>query len=190
MKSLLLLFAYLTFAAALFAQSNNAPRSDGFRDLIFTKTTSKDAIDMLGQPAADKVDALDISKVGRWLDAKHKEKIFRQLTFQKVGDFRTIKLSFLDDKLMMIELEFGKNVKPEKLRNIFGVQFAIVGGPSDLPDKPGQYPPPFFATHYPDSFTLVGISDQAFMWANCSASTGVPTGVDRVRLVTRTLEKK
>ena len=186
---LLLLFAFFTFSGAVFAQTN-APRPDGFRDLIFVKTTSKDAIEMLGQPAADKVDALDISKVGKWLDAKHKEKIFTHLTFKKVGDFRTLKLSFLDDKLVMIELEFGKNVMPEKLRNIFGVGFAIVGGPSDLPDKPGQYPPGFDATHYPDSFTLVGISDQAFMWANCSASTGVPTGVDKVRLVTRTLEKK
>ena len=121
---------------------------------------------------------------------KTQRKIFRQLTFNKVGDFRTIKLSFLDDKLMMIELEFGKNVKPEKLSQIFGVRFAPVGGPADLPDKPGQYPIPFYATHFPDSFTLVGISNQAFVWANCSALTGVPSGVDRVRLVTRTLEKK
>lgn len=190
MKTPLLLFACLIFAGALLGQSHNAPRSDGFRDLIFTKTTTKDAIDMLGQPAADKLDALDMSKVGKWLDAKHKEKIFKQLTFKKVGDFKTLKLSFLDDRLMMIELEFGKNIKPEKLRNIFGVEFAIVGGWSDLPDKPGHYPRPFFVTHFPDSFSLVGISDQAFMWANCSASTGVPTGVNRVRLVTRMLEKQ
>jgi len=184
---LLLLLIYLTFPGPLLGQSNNVPRPG---DLIFTKTTSKDAIDMLGQPIAEKVDGLDISKVGKWLDAKHKEKIFRQLVFKKVREFRTIKLWFLDDKLMMIELEFGKNLKPEKLKGIFGVEFAIVGGPSDLPDKPGRYPRPFVATHFPDSFTLVGISDYAFMWANCSASTGVPTGVDRVRLVTRTLEKK
>lgn len=184
------LFIFATLAGTLLGQSSNAPRPDGFRDLIFTKTTIKEAIDMLGQPTADKVTALDISKVGKWLDAKHKEKIFRQLAFRKVGDFRTMKLSFLDDKLMMIELEFGKNVKPEKLKNVFGVEFAIVGGPSDLPDKPGQYPRPFYATYFPDSFTLVGISDHAFIWANCSASTGVPAGVDRVRLVTRTLEKK
>lgn len=189
MKLLLLLCA-LIFATVTFAQGNNPPRSDGFRDLVFNKTSGKDAIDMFGEPAAEKLDALDISKVGKWLDAKHKEKIFRQLAFKKVGDFRTIKVSFLDDKLMMIELEFSKNVKPEKLRNIFGVNFAIIGGPADLPDKPGQYPMGFIATHFPDVFTLVGISEHAFFWANCSASSGVPSGVDRVRLVSRTLEKK
>lgn len=190
MKPGLVLFAYLTLAGVVFAQADNAPRQDGFRDLIFVTTTSADAIAMLGQPVADKVDALDMSKVGKWLDPKHKEKIFRHLTFKKVGDFRTIKLSFLDDKLMMIELEFGKNLRPEKLKNIFGVEFAIVGGPSDLPDKPGQSPRPFYATEYPDLFTLVAMSDQAFMWANCFASGGVPTRVDKVRLVTRTLQKK
>lgn len=190
MKLLLLTLCYAILATSLLAQSDKGPRPDGFRGLILNQTTSKEAIDILGQPVADKIDRLDVSKVGKWLDPKHKEKIFRHLTFKKVGDFRTIDLSFLDDKLMMIELEFGKNLKPEKLRNLFGVEFALVGGPSDLPDKPGQYPRPFFATYYPDSFSLVGISDQAFLWANCSASTGVPTRVDRTRQVSRALEKK
>ena len=186
-------FAFIILSLALngvVSAQSSASRSGGFRDLHFNRTTSKDAVDMFDQPASDKVEALDISKVNKWLDAKHKEKIFRQLTFKKVGDFRSVKLSFLDDKLMMIELDFDKNVKPEKLLEIFGVDFAIVGGPSDLPDKPGQYPRPFYATTYPDAFTLVAISDQAFMWANCSARFGVPTRVDRVRLVSRILEKK
>lgn len=190
MKNTLLMLCYAIIVASVFAQSDNRPRPDGFRGLILNQTTSKEAIEMLGQPVSDKLDRLDISKIGKWLDPKHKEKIFRHLTFKKVGNFRTIDLSFLDEKLMMVELEFGKNLKPEKLENLFGVGFAIVGGPSDLPDEPGRYPPPFFATYYPDSFTLVGISDQVFIWANCSASTGIPTSVDRMRLVSRALEKK
>ena len=190
MKLEIALFIYLISAGVVFPQSNSAPRSDSFQNLVFDKTTSREVIDLLGQPFVDKIDVLDISKIGRWLDPKHKEKIFRHLTFKKIGNFRTIKLTFLEDKLIMVELEFGKNVKPENLRNIFGVEFAIVGGPSDLPDTPGQYPRPFYATRYPDSFPLVGISDQAFWWANCTASVGVPTGVDRVRWVSRSLEKK
>ena len=190
MKLLLLILCCAIFASGVCAQSANSPRTDGFRALILNQTTSKEAINLLGQPVSDKLDSLDISKVGKWLDPKHKEKIFRHLTFRKVGDFRAIELLFLDDKLMMIELEFGKNLKPEKLENLFGVEFAIVGGPADLPDKPGQYPTPFYATHYPDSFTLVGISDQEFIWANCSATMGEPTGVDKTRQVSRALEKK
>lgn len=190
MKKPILMFCYMIFAANVFAQSDNSPRPDGFRGLILNQTTSKEAIDILGQPVSDTLDRLDVSKVGKWLDPKHKEKIFKRLKFKNVGDFRAIGLSFLDDRLMMIELEFGKNFNPERLENLFGVKFANVGGPSDLPNKPGQYPPSFFATHYPDFFTLVGISDQAFIWANCSASFGVPLGVVRTRQVSRALEKK
>ncbi len=184
--------SWALLAVGALAQLDNSPRPDGFRGLILNQTTAKDAIDILGQPAAeDKVDRLDVSKIGKWLDPKHKEKIFHHLTFKKIGDFRTIELSFLDDKLMMIELEFGKTFKPEKLRNLFGVEFAPVGGWSDLPDKPGQYPRPFFVTHYPESFSVLGISDQAFIWANCSASsTGEPISVDRTRQISRILEKK
>lgn len=191
-RAIVVSLCWVLLAASGLAQSDNSPRPDGFRGLLLNQTTAKEAIDILGQPAAeDKVDRLDASKIAKWLDPKHKEKIFRHLTFKKVGDFRTIKLSFLDDKLMMIELEFGKTFKPEKLKNLFGVEFAPVGGWSDLPDKPGQYPTPFFPTSYPPSFAVVGISDQAFIWANCSASsTGEPISVDKVRQISRALEKK
>ena len=134
----ILLLSLALFAASSFGQSVNRSRPDGFRGLILNETTSKDAVDSLGQPASDKVDRLDVSKIGKWLDPKHKEKIFRQLTFKKVKDSRTIELSFLDDRLVMIELEFGKNLKPEKLDDFFAVGFAPVGGPADLPDTPGQ----------------------------------------------------
>ena len=177
--------------ASVFAQSVSRPRPDGFRGLILDETTSKDAIDSLGEPTSDKVDRIEMSKIGKWLDPKHKEKIFRHLTFKKVKDFRTIELSFLDDKLIMIELEYGKSLMPEKLEDSFGVGFAPVGGPADLADEPGQYPPAFSPTQYPSSFTLVGISRRAFIWANCQAwSNGAPRSVVRTRQVSRTLEKK
>lgn len=180
----------LVFAVSVLAQTAKNPRPDGFGGLILNETTSTDAIAILGQPETDKVDKLEVSKLGKWLDPKHKEKVFRHLTFKKVGDFRTIELAFLEDRLMMIELEFGKSFMPEKLRNVFQVEFAPVGGPADLPDKPGQYPRPFVPTHYPDYFSLVGISERAFIWANCRASMGVPTGVERTRQISRALEKK
>ena len=189
-RTALVSLCWALFAASALAQSDGGPRPDGFRGLTLNQTTAKDAIDLLGQPAEDKVDRLDVSKIGKWLDPKHKEKIFRHLTFKKVGDFRSIGLAFLDDRLMMIELKFGKKFEPEKLRNLFGVNFAAVGGPADLPDKVGQYPRPFYPTTYPESFSVVGISDQAFIWANCFAtSTGIPTSVDRTRQISRALEK-
>jgi len=123
------------FSMSVSAQTGNASRADGFRGLILNQTTSEDATRILGKPAADKTDRLDVSKMSKWLDPKHKERIFRQLTFKDVGDFSGIQLSFLENKLMMIELEFKKTILPQRLDSIFGVEFAVIGaqsGPSDL----------------------------------------------------------
>jgi len=74
-------------AANALAQAGNSPRADGFRGLILNQTNSEDAVRMLGQPASDKVDRLNVAKLSKWLDPKHKEKIFRQLAFRKLVIF-------------------------------------------------------------------------------------------------------
>lgn len=190
MKKLLIFLCLVTCFATNIAQSNNRITPDGFHGLVLNQATAQDAIGLLGQPVADKLGRLEVSKLGRWLEPKHKEKIFRHLTFKKIADFRIIELSFLDDKLMMIELEFSKTIQPEKLENVFGVVFTPLGGPVDLPDKPEQQPRAFFATHYPDFFLAFGVSDQAFLLANCNASQGVPSNVEKTRQISRALAKK
>src|SRR5437870_4967273 len=87
MKRFPVLLAYAALLASnAVAQPGNRPRADGFRGLVLNQTTSEDAVKMLGEPASDKVDRLNVSKLSKWLDPKHKEKIFRQLAFKKVGD--------------------------------------------------------------------------------------------------------
>jgi hypothetical protein len=162
---------------------------DGFREFVLNQTTAEAVIRSLGQPSKDRVDKLEVSKIEKWLDPKHKEKIFRRLTFGKVGDFHKMEFSFLDDKLVMIELEFKRNVSPEKLRNLFGVGFAPLGGPASLPDKPGQYPVPFFATTFPLAYSMIGVSEKTFIYVNCASTAGDPGRVERTRQVSRVLEK-
>jgi hypothetical protein len=165
MRTLALPFWAALLVGCAIAQSPGGPRADAFRGLILNQTAPADAIRILGQPAADKTDKLDISKVGKWLDPKQKEKIFRQISFRNVGDFSQIQLSFFEDKLIMIDLSFKKNLAPEIASKLFGVEFAAVGtqgGPSDLPSEPGKYPVRFVPTFYPFSYNLIGISDKAF----------------------------
>ena len=188
------LFWTALIAGSAMAQAPNGPRADAFRGLILNQTSSEDAIRILGQPAGDKTDRLDLSKISKWLDPKHKEKIFRQLSFKNVGDFSQIQLSFIENKLMMIELAFKKNVAPERVNNIFGVEFATVGGqggPSDLPNEPGKYPVRFVPTLYPFSYNMIGISDKAFVWVDCSTGDArMPGRIDRTRQISRVLERK
>ena len=157
------LFCCALIAATSTAQAANGSGADRFRGLTLNQTSSEDAMRILGQPAADKVDRLDASKVSKWLDPKHKEKIFRQLSFKNVGDFSQIQLSILENKLMFIELAFKKNVAPERVNNIFGVEFATVGGQgvhricrmSRVNIRFASLP-----TLYPFSYNMIGISDK------------------------------
>jgi hypothetical protein len=175
-----------------FAQAGNRPRPDGFRGLILNQTTPEEAINILGQPAKDVVDRLEVSELGKWLDAKYREKIFRQLTFKKVGDFHEVQLSFLENKLVMITLDFGKDLEPPKLKNLFGVEFSPVDYGMGLKDKPEEQPRRlFFARSYPSSYTAIAISDNSFIYAKCSSNNiGVPGRVDKIYQVSRALEKK
>src|SRR5207253_9593018 len=109
MKRFPILLVYGALLAANASAQANVPRADGFRGLILNQTTAEDAIRILGPPAADKIDRLNVSKLSKWLKAKHTEKIFRQLTFKNIGDFSRIELSFLENKLMAIELECKKS---------------------------------------------------------------------------------
>ena len=193
----MLRFALLSTAVLLatnaFAQGNS-PRADGFRGLILNQTTSEEAVRILGQPVTDKTDRLDVAKLSKWLDPKHKEKIFRQLSFKNVGDFSQIHLSFLENKLMMIELEFKKILFPARLNDLFGLQFAVIGAqgsPSDLPSEPGKYPVRFIPVLYPFNYNVIGISDKTFIWVDCSTGDArTPGKIDRSRQISRVLEKK
>ena len=193
MLRFVLLSTAVLLATNAFAQGNS-PRADGFRGLILNQTTSEEAVRILGQPVTDKTDRLDVAKLSKWLDPKHKEKIFRQLSFKNVGDFSQIHLSFLENKLMMIDLEFKKILFPARLNDLFGLQFAVIGAqgsPSDLPNEPGKYPVRFIPVFYPFNYNLIGISDKTFIWVDCSTGDArTPGKIDRSRQVSRVLEKK
>jgi hypothetical protein len=165
---------------------------DGFMGLTLDSTTIAETESRLGPPDDDKMDKLEVSKLEKWLDPKHKEKIFRQLTYKKSPDFIEIKLSFLDDKLVMIDLAYKKRVAPDKLNGLFRAQFAHLGGPASLPDQPGKYPMGFIATHLPALYSMVAISDKTFIFVNCASEGGgrSPGRVERTRQVSRQLERK
>ncbi|HYX28058.1 MAG TPA: hypothetical protein VE863_05790 [Pyrinomonadaceae bacterium] len=193
MKQIFILIALvLTLSPAIFAQAN--PKADGFGGLVLNKSTAEDATRILGQPASDQTDRLDVQKLGKWLDARQKEKIFRQLSFKNVGDFSRIQLSFLENKLVVIELDFKKTILPERLDKIFGVEFAVIGGqtgPSDLPNEPGKYPVRFTPTAYPFNYNLIGISAETFIWVDCSTGDAARPGrIDKTRQISRVLQKK
>ena len=121
-------------------QDEVRPKFDGWHGLFLDQSTPENAIDLLGKPISDKLDRLHVHVVDKWVSVKHKEKIFRILTFKKIEEVDQVDLAFLDSKLVMISLNLGalgKNWPVRSLADMFGIGFTAVkkipkdGQPSD-----------------------------------------------------------
>jgi hypothetical protein len=119
----------LFFTAPLFAQGDE-PRSDGWRGLVLDVSSPGDAIRLFGTPAKDKDKTeLDMQRTLSWLSDKHKQKVFRTLTYKKLHGYKQAQFSFLDDKLVLITLEapnaeLEENwIDPDDLETLFATTF-------------------------------------------------------------------
>ena len=124
----LVVLLYLILAPFSEAQSDHDNRPDRWRGLILGESTPNDTVDSLGPPSSDKVTSLSVTLVDKWLGTKHKQKIFRTLSFEKVKGFDEAKISFLDNKLVMIRLTAKSYddpdwIDPDNLQKLFGSEF-------------------------------------------------------------------
>jgi len=126
--------------AAGATQDEANSKLDGWHGLFLDQSTPEDAIHLLGKPIRDKLDRLHIHVVDKWVSAKHKQRLFRVLTFKKIERVDQVDLAFLDGKLVMISLNLGilgKNWPVRSLTDMFGIGFTAVkkipkdGQPSD-----------------------------------------------------------
>jgi hypothetical protein len=133
MKRFSLIFASLVIgllcAASVLAQGND-PRPDGWRGMVLGVGSPDDAIRLFGPPVKDKHKiALELARPLSWLSDKYKEKVFRALTYKKLHDYKQVRLSFLDSKLVLISLEapnaeLEENwIDPDDLEELFAVNF-------------------------------------------------------------------
>jgi hypothetical protein len=113
-------------AAPLLAQD----RAAGLQGLVLNVSSPDDAVRLFGTPAKEKDKiALELSRPLSWLSDKCKEKVFRTLTYKKLHDYKQVQFSFLDNKLVLINLEtpdaeLEENwIDPDDLEQLFGVSF-------------------------------------------------------------------
>jgi hypothetical protein len=171
MKTLLII-ALLTLP--LFAQNEDGPKPDRWRGLVIDESTPDDAIKGLGTPKEDKVDRIRIFDVdSKWISKKQSERIFRKLKFEKPEGFDTAELSFLDNKLVFIDLDFAKEIEAASLSRIYGIQFAPqISGlqegmfPKDYERNEGRVYP----KSYPAVYKLVGVTEKVFIGSLVSNS--------------------
>ena len=169
-------FCFLVFVCTTTAMAQQSTaRADGWRGLVLDVSTSDDAIRILGKPKNDKSgQSLQLIQVDKWLPgAKYNQKVFRRLTFKKPDGFDEAQLSFLDDKLVVIDLTARKDeapdwIDPDELTEMFNTGFIYSEWHfgKKLPplaefEKSDNAPPKKFAELY----HLIAVTDRSFVIA-------------------------
>jgi hypothetical protein len=202
-----LCFFLLPLCASLsLGQSKASP--DRWRGLILDQSTSEDAIKILGQPVEDKFDRIRIQKIDKWIGAAQKEKSFRKLIFKSVDGFDKAELAFSNGKLVLITLDFKKEISPNALANIYGIEFRPMVSGIDVAFSPRDYERHKGTTYpktYPDFYYMVATSEPSFISAwventgfksmmkqlsHATEEGNFPGKVKVIQLISRTLENR
>jgi len=151
-------------------------RPDGWAGMVLDTSTPEDAVRLFGPAAKDKDKmALDLPRPLSWLSDKWKQKTFRTLTYKKLREYKEVRFSFLDGKLVLISMEAPdaeyeeKWIDPDDLETLFGVSFK----PHQRTTKKLVSPAEFLANapaelkkdEYDYWYDMIAISDKSFVVA-------------------------
>jgi hypothetical protein len=190
----------------IFGQNKAMP--DRWREMVLDESTTEQALAKFPNPKADKKDQIFRPlKYNEWFNVKN-NKNFRLLHYENIEGFKDVKLFFLDNKLVVIQLE------PEKLAasllpQTYGTDFEVLvsGFDKAVSSKdferekgktyPKRFPTVYEVMHKADkSYIFAGIGNSSF-GSILSKSVGLeddpnsmPGKVLMIQLISRSLENK
>lgn len=181
-------FLICIFSFSIFAQTKIETDTDSWNKLKINVTTPEEAIALMGKPSEDSTEKLDfallphksivnfllgtdITVPDSWLTPKKNEKIFRKLDFKRSGTYKNIELSFLDNKLYLIDLTFSHD-KDERLpaadlEELYKTNFvSLIGIPADasVSDYEGQKEPTMPKV-YPIYYAMLSVTPTSILRA-------------------------
>lgn len=182
-------------------------RPDRWHGLTLDQSTPEDAVRILGKPSGDETDRVRIHGVDVWITPRHKQKIFRRLTYRNVEEAKKVELSFLDGKLAMVALAYDTNKRTAgSLGDTCGSDFVLVERipkgtrPADYEGQKESTIPKVYPTLYgmltvsPSSIVVAGVQN-ASLTASLKDLTRKPTrqlfpgSVIIMEIISRRLEK-
>lgn len=131
-RIIITVFSFLVLLShlRLTAQDKIIAGKDHWQGLTLNVATSDDVRNTINLKAKEKTTNLPILLIGKWLDEKHKQKIFKNIYFENVNGYPSVDFSFLDNKLVMIRLDvsaysrgYDFRADPNQLKALFGVEF-------------------------------------------------------------------
>lgn len=181
-------FLFCIFSLSVFAQTKTETGADQWNSLKINATTAQEALAVMGKPAEDSTDKLDYELLPNrailafvlgidlrlpesWLTPKKSDKVFRKLVFTRNGTYKKAELSFLDDKLYLIDLTLSRK-KSERLsatdlEELYKTSFvSITGVPKDasISEYEGQKEPTIPKV-YPPFYEMLSIAPTSILRA-------------------------
>lgn len=188
-------------------------KTDRWRGLVINQATPEDTIKALGNPESDKTDRLRVYSINpEWISKKQDEKIFRKLEYKNLDGLERAELCFLNGSLVLMRLDFDKDIEANALSTIFGIPFAprFAGSfeflsPADFESNQGkQYP-----KSYPQHYAMVAVTQNTFInmyvatyvitddtisepmrWTAARYTRDTPGIGRRIQIVSRRIENK
>src|SRR6266480_1101798 len=180
-------FCVLTLSS--FGKQTNSYKPNGWHDLVLDQSTSEEAVRVLGQPVNDKTDRLYIHNVDQWVTPTHKERIFRVLTYKRIGEVNKAELDFLDNKLVRIFLEYDeKKFSAKDFGARIGLDFVMVEGEVRSDSTPSMYEgqkEALVPKVYPTAYYMVCVSPQSLVSAYVLSGRGKAVFKEAFRVKTK-----
>ncbi|MFN7944396.1 MAG: hypothetical protein U0Z53_03515 [Blastocatellia bacterium] len=131
-RIIITVFAFLVILShsRLTAQDKIIAGKDHWQGLTLNVATVDNVKQAINLKAKEKTTNLPILLVGKWLDEKHKQRIFKNIYYENVNGYSSADFSFLDNRLVMIRLDvdayargYDFRADPNQLKALFGVEF-------------------------------------------------------------------
>jgi hypothetical protein len=177
--------------------------------LVLDQSSEDQAIQVLGKPAADKLDGVAVRPIQRWFRPDLGKKIFRDLSFAEVQGFSHVDLFFLDGKLAVIQLQVKADVRPTALKNIYGLEFQpMMSGFEESMGVVERNQGKAYPKSFPMQYHVVAVASTAVVNAAVinsgagyalrqtlgsgidTAGGGFPGKVETIQLISRRLENR
>lgn len=168
------LLFFVAFSTPVKAQ-DNAFGQNGWGGLLLDVSTTADAERLLGRPDNQKENAkLTVRRIDRWLAGKQKQKLFKVLAYKHLKGYKSVQLSFLEGKLVMIHLEMPDPdesepdwIDPDELSGLFDIPFKPLSLTEKLPTlREVQTSVPTEFKKYDWYYQMVAVSDKSIVYAH------------------------
>jgi hypothetical protein len=167
MRVINLIFLFLTFCGLAFSQEDFDGDSKNAAFLL-NKTSPEQAIKILGNPKSDKAGRINALIINKWVAGEIKKEDCRILSYSSLENFSSVKLTFLNNLLIVINFTVKNDLKASSLSDLYKIPLIpIVNrlGVKDSIDEFEKTTGDVLVAEYPETYYLLGANKSSVLTA-------------------------